>query len=256
MTPLPDRFLRAPLAHRAYWDLAQGRPENSRAAIRAAIEAGYGIEIDVQLSRDGEAMVFHDDALERLTGAQGPVAAQDAQDLGKIALKGGDGETIPTLAQVLDIVAGRAALLIEIKDQDGALGPSIGGLEQAVARAIDGYDGAAAVMSFNPHSVIKMAALAPDVARGIVTCDYSAEDWPRVAEARRGQLREIKDYDAARASFISHQAADLSRARVAQLKARGAHVLCWTIRSAAQEAAARRVAESITFEGYAPAIRA
>ena len=68
---LPPAFLRCPLAHRALHDVTDGRPENSRAAIRAAIEAGYGIEIDLQLTGDGQAMVFHDYGLKRLTGADG-----------------------------------------------------------------------------------------------------------------------------------------------------------------------------------------
>lgn len=253
---LPNAFLRAPLAHRAYWNLAQARPENSRAAIRAAVEAGYGIEIDVQLSRDGAAMVFHDYALDRLTAGKGAVNAQTAAALETIPLKAGDGSGMPQLSDVLDIVAGRAALLIEIKDQDGGLGANIGRLEQAVATALTGYRGPVAVMSFNPHSVIQMAALAPDVPRGITTCDYASEDWPMLNAAKRARLRAIPDYDAAGASFISHQAEDLSRARVADLKTRGAGVLCWTIRSRAQETRARRIAQNITFEGYAAEIPA
>ena len=122
---LPRGFVDLPLAHRALHDVAQGRPENSRAAIRAAIEAGYGIEIDVQLSADGAAMVFHDYALDRLTHDSGAVRLRSAADLKAVPLKGGD-EGIPDLPEVLQLVAGQVPLLIELKDQDGAMGTNLG----------------------------------------------------------------------------------------------------------------------------------
>ena len=142
-------------------------------------------------------------------------------------------------------------LLIEIKDQDGALGPDVGPLEEAVARAIAGYDGPVAVMSFNPHSVAAMARLAPDVPRGLTTCGLRPKGLAAPAAGGRDRLREIPDYDRDGASFISHEAADLDRPRVAELKDAGAAILCWTIRSPEAEAAARRIADNITFEGYA-----
>ena len=104
--PLPQAFLRAPIAHRALHDRARGVIENSPSAIRAAVKAGYAIEIDLQLSSDGVAMVFHDDDLDRLTAERGPVAARTAAELGRIELKDST-DTIPTLAQVLDLVGGR-----------------------------------------------------------------------------------------------------------------------------------------------------
>lgn len=255
MNTLPDAFLKAPIAHRALHDVSAGRPENSPAAIEAAARAGYGIEIDLQLSRDGVAMVFHDYDLKRLTGQAGPVRQRSAAELGQITLTGGT-DTIPTLTQVLEQVAGRVPLLIEIKDQDGAMGASVGALEGATAQALQGYDGPVAVMSFNPHSMIAMSGLAPDIPRGLTTCSYSAKDWPLLPEGTRTRLRNIPDYDAARASFISHQASDLGAARVADLKARGAAILCWTIRSAQSEAEARRIAQNVTFEGYTAVIPA
>ncbi|WP_299701608.1 glycerophosphodiester phosphodiesterase family protein [uncultured Tateyamaria sp.] len=245
---LPDAFLGAPLAHRALHDVTDGRPENSRAAIRAAIDHGYGIEIDVQLSADNQAMVFHDYALDRLAEGTGPVRVVPAGTLGQTPLKGGY-EGIPTLPEVLEIVAGQVPLLIEIKDQDGAMGDDIGPLEQATAAALNGYDGPVALMSFNPHSVARMAALCPDIPRGLVTGAYAADDWPLNA-ATRDHLRGIPDFDGVGASFISHEAADLARQRVADLKDAGANILCWTIRSLAEEAQAREVAQNVTFEGY------
>lgn len=251
---LPTAFFKSPFAHRALHDIADGRPENSRAAIRAAVSAGYGIEIDVQLSADGAAMVFHDYALERLTGAKGAVRVQPANALAQIQLTGGD-EGIPTLPEVIDLIAGRVPLVVEIKDQDGGMGADIGPLEDATAAALRGYPGDVALMSFNPNSVARMAELAPNIPRGLVTSAYRYEDWP-LPKATCDRLRDIPDYDRVGASFISHEAADLNRARVSDLKARGAMVCCWTIRSAAQEADARKIADNITFENYRAALTA
>lgn len=255
MTPLPRAFLRRPLAHRALHDVAKGRPENSRAAVAAAVAAGYGVEIDLQLSRDGRAMVFHDYDLGRLTAETGPVCDRDAAELRGVRLDGGD-EGIPDLGQVLALVAGRMPLVAELKDQHGRMGDAGGALERAVARDIAGYDGPLALMSFNPHMVMRLARLAPDVPRGIVSCAFDAPDWPMLDEETRARLRGIPDYDRAGCGFISHRAEDLRSPRVAELKARGAAVLCWTVRSPEAEARARQVADNITFEGYKAAIPA
>lgn len=246
---LSSGFLTVPLAHRALHDVAQGRVENSLSAVRAAIDAGYGIELDVQLSADGAALVFHDYDLMRLTGRAGPVQALTQQQARETPLTGGGGDTILSLPEILSEIAGQVPVLIEIKDQDGAMGADVGPLEQAVAKAIHGYVGEVAVMSFNPHSVAEMARLAPQVARGIVTSDYDPADWP-LTEATCTRLRDIPDYDAARASFISHQHDDLQRPRVQELKQAGAAILCWTVRSPDAEAAARQIADNITFESY------
>ena len=244
-------FLTRPVAHRALHDLAKGRPENSRAAIRAAIARGYGIEIDLQRSADNRAMVFHDYDLARLTGVNGRLSDHTEVALAGIGLTGGD-EGIPSLPEVLEIVAGQVPLLIEIKDQDGEMGPNVGPLEQVTAEALKGYVGPLAVMSFNPHAMAEMARLAPDIPRGLTTCAYDPEDWPEVPEPMRAQLRGIPDFDRVGASFISHHARDLGTAPVSALKARGVPVLCWTIRAPAQEAEARKRADNITFERYLP----
>lgn len=246
---LPQSFVSTPFAHRALHDIADGRPENSRAAIRAAIAAGYGIEIDVQLSGDGAAMVFHDYHLERLTDVQGAVQLLSADALKSTPLRGGN-EGIPDLPEVLSLIAGQVPLLIELKDQDGAMGPRVGALERATAQALTGYTGDVAVMSFNPHAVVAMQELAPDVPRGLTTSAYRPDDWPPLPKETCAALRGIPDYDRVGAVFISHEVDDLGRARVAELKKAGAVVNCWTVRSAAQEAVARQVADTITFEGY------
>ncbi len=248
-TPLPAAFLLSPLAHRAYHNRAEGRPENSRGAMRAAIAAGYGIEMDLQLSKDGVAMVFHDEALDRLTEASGLLRDRTAVELGQVKLRDCD-EGIPTLAEVLALVAGRAPLLIEIKDQTDLMAATDGRLETATATALADYRGAVAVMSFNPHSITHMARLAPHIARGLTTSAFDPADWAPLPAATCDHLRAIPDYERTESSFISHEAADLASPRVAELKSQGAAILCWTIKSAQAEAIARQIAQNITFEQY------
>lgn len=249
--PLPPGLLARPIAHRGLHDAAAGRPENGLSAIRAAIRHRFAVEIDVQLSRDGEAMVFHDEALERMTDRRGPVAAMTADELGCIRLAG-TGDTIPMLAEVLALTRGQAPLLIEIKDRTGSLEATDGRLEQATARIVEGFSGEVAVMSFNPAIVAAMAMAAPGCARGLVTDSFAPAEWPGVPSGTLDRLRGIPDYDATGSSFISHEAADLSRPRVAELKSAGAAILCWTTTSPAAEERARRVAHNVTFEGYLP----
>ncbi|MFO7772057.1 MAG: glycerophosphodiester phosphodiesterase family protein [Roseovarius gahaiensis] len=253
MSQLSAAFHRLPLAHRALHDVHAGRPENSRAAIEAAIAAGYGIEIDLQLSRDGHAMVFHDYDLGRLTDQKGPIQQRSAEDLMQIDLRGGQ-EGIPTFAEVLRIVAGRTPVLVELKDQHGQMGQADGRLERAVAQDVQGYGGPLALMSFNPYSVAALRDLVPMIPRGLTTCAFSEKDWPLLKADRREALRDIPDYNSTGASFISHAFKDLSADRVAALRGSGASVLCWTIRSRQAERDARQFADNITFEGYLPDI--
>jgi glycerophosphoryl diester phosphodiesterase len=253
---LPPAFLRLPLAHRGLHDRAKGVIENSRAAVKAAVAAGYGIEIDVQRAADGEAMVFHDDELPRLLGAPGLVHDYGSFDLGRMTLTGtADSEGVPTLAEILGVVAGRVPLLVEIKDQDGALGPGVGALEARIAEVVRGYAGPLAFMSFNPHSVAAIGAAAPDRPRGLTTCDFEDGDWA-LPDYRRAELEALADAERVGAAFVSHDHRDLDNPAVGRLKREGLPILTWTIRSAEEEAAARRVADNITFEGYRPAIPA
>lgn len=249
--PLPPSFLRRPIAHRALHDRERGRPENSRSAVKAALEAGYPIEIDLQISSDGQAMVFHDDTLDRLTGEEGPVNARTATELSSMRLLDSE-DGIPTLSDILALVRGRVPLLIEFKDQTGSMSVTDGRLEAAAISALRGYQGPVAFMSFNPHAVAELARLSPAIPRGLVTSSYRPADWAELTPATCERLRQIPDYDRTGATFISHEASDLARPRVAELKSKGAAILCWTIRSPAAEAMARKVAQNVTFEGYLP----
>lgn len=251
MTALPACFLTYPIAHRGLHDASDGRPENSLAAFRAAIAAGYGIELDVQMSSDGAAMVFHDDHLDRLTDQIGPIAQRPAADLSGIKLSGGH-DTIADLKQVLELIAGHVPLLVEIKDQDGNMGQDVGPLEAAVATALQPYRGPVAVMSFNPHSVSAFGEIRPDIPLGLVTDRFEPEDWPGLNAERREHLGQILDFGASGAGFISHNQTQLDDHPVSSLKAQGVPVLCWTVRSRDEEHRARSIADNVTFEGYLP----
>lgn len=249
MPALPQSFIDLPVAHRGLHDLANGIPENSLAAAAAAIAGGYAIELDVQPSKDGVAMVFHDEEMARLTGQDGLITDYTAAELGQITLKGGN-EPVPTLAEFLSFVAGRVPLLVEIKSQDAFDGSNSTTLVEEVARVLDGYQGDVALMSFNPHAVLALHKAIPHLARGLTTWGW--DELPEAALPAEiiAPMVDIAAYEPAGCSFISHHHTDLTRPRVADLKAKGAKILCWTIRSPADEEKAREIADNITFEHY------
>lgn len=249
MIRLPDAFLTTPLAHRGFH--GEGRPENSLEAFEAAMSAGYGIELDVQGTADGHAVVFHDDTLDRMTDETGPVRHRTLEQMTQIPLLGSG--RIIELGELVRLVDGRVPLLIEIKDQSGQLGTTDGRLEKAVAEATKGAKNVA-VMSFNPEAVAGMRDLSPDLPRGLVTERFDASYWTGADAETLDHLTAIRDYDRVGASFISHNRKHLNDPRVGELISTGADVLCWTVRSSEEEAEARQIARNITFEGYAAPI--
>ena len=222
-----------PFAHRGLH--GPGVPENSRAAFEAAVAAGRGIELDVQPSADGEAMVFHDARLERLAEAQGPVRGLAADALSRIRLRG-SAETIPTLADALALVAGRVPLLIELKTP----GRRSGALSRAVERALAGYDGPVAAMSFNPAVGAWFARHAPERLRGLVVSE--------AGKPRRGRLRRALAAWWARPDFLAYDVRDLPSAFAARARARGRKVLTWTCRSGEERALGAAFADQIIYE--------
>ena len=253
--PLPEAFLSTPITHRGYHEASKGVIENSLSAFRAAIAAGYGIELDIQLSADGQAVVFHDDTLDRVAEGSGLVQDRSAAELGLIRLKGSR-DTIPTFGETLALVAGRTPLLVELKDQSGDMSGTDGVLERATVAALAGYQGPVALMSFNPHTVVRLAELAPDLPRGLVLAGDDPDGWAPAPRAVFETLMTAPDYARSQSSFISHGLTDIDRPLVRALKAAGETILCWTVRSAQTEALARRIVHNITFEGYpAPIVR-
>ncbi|WP_424967054.1 glycerophosphodiester phosphodiesterase family protein [Dinoroseobacter sp. S375] len=249
MTALPQAFLDRPLAHRGLHDERAGIIENSPSAMAAAVAHGYGIELDVQVTRDGEALVFHDARLERLTGQDGLVRDHTLAEMTRFPLLGGD-EPSASLRDVLAMVDGRVPVLIELKSQPSEDAPEDGTLARAVARALSGYDGLAATMCFNPQAVAPLRQAAPDRALGLVTEDFST--LPYLSAAQQDHLNNMTDFDAVGASFISHDCKSLHMAPVQSMKARGVPVLTWTIKSPEDAQAALKTADNITFEGYLP----
>ena len=223
-----------PFAHRGLH--GEGRVENSRAAFDAAIAAGYGIELDVQLSRDGEAMVFHDYKLDRLTGAVGEVAALSAAQLGAIRLSGTD-ETIPTLRETLQHIAGRVPVLIEVK------APGLNATRNcmAVFRALEGYRGTVGVMSFNPHVPRWFAAHAPRVLRGLVMTENGRRGV-------RGRLERAFAFWRSHAQFLAYDVRDLPSRFARRRRKRGMPVFTWTVRSDEDHGRAALHADQIIFE--------
>lgn len=159
-------FLR-PYAHRGLWD--EQKPENSMAAFQAAAEAGFGIELDVQLSKDGTVMVFHDYTLDRVCGKEGLLTDLTAAELSTLRLKDTE-QTIPTLAEVLRLVDGRVPLLIELKGETGDTA-----VVSATLAVLEGYTGAWCMESFNPLIVRAVKKQAPHVVRGLLSSDLCKE---------------------------------------------------------------------------------
>lgn len=227
------RLTALPYAHRGLH--GRGRIENGRAAFRAAIERGRGIELDVQGSREGDAFVLHDYELGRLSAAAGAVASLAAAELAQVKLKGG--EALPSLSEMLDLIGGRVPLLIEVK----AKRLMVAGLCASVARALDAYNGPIGVMSFDPRIGAWFARHAPQVLRGLVVTEQGKTRL-RGAVERRVALWH------ARPDFLAYDICDLPSRFAAAVRARGLPVMTWTVRSDAEHARAATHADQIIYE--------
>ena len=165
-TPL-NRLIARPIAHRGLHDAARGVIENTAAAVTAAIAGGYGVEVDVQVSADGEAMVHHDDVLGRLTEGEGRLDQMSAAALARVPFRDADARMM-TLGELCDLIAGRATLVVELKSRfDGD--PRLPG---RVATVLSGYGGPAAPMSFDPMQLAVLRQKSPRLPRGIVAAKY------------------------------------------------------------------------------------
>ena len=222
-----------PFAHRGLH--GGGRIENSRGAFAAAIAEGHGIELDVQVSRDARALVIHDYQLDRLTEGIGPICGMVAAELERIRLRNSD-ETIPSLPEVLELVGGRAPLLIEVKSP----GRRVDALSGAVRDALIGYEGPVAVMSFNPEIGHWFARNAPDVLRGLVVTE-AGRKW-------RGTIARHLALWRSRPDFLAYDIRDLPSRFAARQRARGLPTLTWTCRSDADRARAAEHADQIIYE--------
>jgi glycerophosphoryl diester phosphodiesterase len=238
-----------PVAHRGLHDAQNGVIENTASAFSAAIAGNYAIECDLQISADGEAMVYHDAALGRLTEGAERLDAVTAAALKRVAFKTTSDRMI-TLGDLCDLVAGRATLVIELKSRfDGERR-----LVARVAEVLAGYSGPAAVMSFDPAQVAMLRQRAPSLTRGMVAeSHYRHRDWNRLPAGSRRMMAYFTHAMSTRPQFIAYAVKDLPAAL--PLLARrlfGLPLLAWTVRDAQDRARAGRYADQMIFEGFRP----
>ena len=227
-------------AHRGLHD--GEKPENSLAAFRAAVEAGFGIELDVRLSSDGVLMVFHDDTLERMVGIKSKVADLTASELSALRLLDSN-EGIPTFDEVLDAVGGRVPLLVEIKEDQGDHAVS-----DATAKRLSSYEGGFIVESFNPLSVRNARKKLPKTPCGFLSCKH------KVRTVIYLMLTNLMFNFLCRPDFIAYCHTDSSNIFLRLVRAIfRVPTVAWTVCSEVEERAARAKGFcGIIFEGYVP----
>jgi glycerophosphoryl diester phosphodiesterase len=239
-----ERLFAPAIAHRGLW-APDAAPENSLAAFQAACALGYGIELDVQLSADGEAMVFHDEDLHRMTGVGGRLADRTAAELSELRLKGGE-ERIPTLSETLALVGHRAMVHVELKTPYGHVGP----LEQRVHEILIDHAGPVCVIGFNPYSHAWFAERFPGVLRGLDS--YSYKKAPHLGEAQRASFAKLEHIAIARPHFLALGVDMLPSDAAAKHRARGLPVVAWTVRGPDQWSAIQGGCDNLIFEGWRP----
>ncbi|WP_127089452.1 glycerophosphodiester phosphodiesterase family protein [Aquabacter cavernae] len=241
-------FTRQPVAHRGLHDAARGIVENSRSAVSAAVAGGFGVEIDVQLSADGKVVVFHDTSLDRLTQGRGAVNAQPAATLHGMTLLDTP-DHILKLRDVLDIVAGRSPLLIEMKSAfDGDMR-----LADACVALLADYAGPFALMSFDPDLIAHVRHTAPSILRGIVAEGrYDEREWPDLSNRLRRSLPRLLHWPRTRFDFVAYRVRDLGDGTPRLMRRLGIPVFAWTVRTPEQRARGATLADQIIFESFVP----
>jgi len=245
----PHWLTAKPIAHRGLHDPAAGLIENTLSAARAAIERGFAIECDVQLSSDGEVFVFHDDHLDRLTTLSGDFKKHSAREITTITLKDTT-DRIPTLREFLDTLSGRVPLICEIKSRfDGSIDAVRG-----VAEILKSYQGPVALKSFDPILVEAMVHLAPERPRGFIgESIYDDSEWDFLSAQQKHDFASLKTFNAMKPDFLSWYIKDVDHASPQMMRDHfGLPVMTWTVRTADQFEKARRYADQIVFEGFSP----
>jgi glycerophosphoryl diester phosphodiesterase len=240
---------KAPIAHRGLHDESAGRLENTRAAFAAALDHGFAIELDVQRTADGEAVVFHDFTLERLGGRTEQIAHCTAAALAGIELFG-SADRIETLPAILAQIGGKVPVVIEIKsafDQDRAL------LRRVIA-VVESYSGPFVLKSFDPDVVIALREEAPHLPRGIVSMS-EFEDDKEIRHLSRMAIKAMEQlwhFSATMPDFISWHASDLPTAGTSVARALGKPLMGWTVRSQKKAELVKPFLDQIIFEGFMP----
>lgn len=211
-------------AHRGYFDNETETPENSLAAFQAAVDAGYGIELDVQLSSDGVAMVFHDADLMRMCGVEGKIWEYTCAELQAMKLLG-TSQTIPTLEETLALIGGRVPVIVEYK---------LDKVDKAVCEAgnalLQEYDGVYCIQCFHPLALLWYKQNAPEVIRGQLSQSFwEKEEYD--GQALYALLSYLIENVATRPDYIAYELDDYDNLSLRLCKAMGAKTAGWTIRS-------------------------
>jgi glycerophosphoryl diester phosphodiesterase len=242
-------WLKRPYAHRGLHDAAKGIVENSVSSVRAAMGAGYAIEVDLQCAAGHVPVVFHDAILDRLTGQTGPVAALSADALSRIPLRHSQ-DCIMSFPDLLALVNGFVPLVLEVK----STWTGDGKFEAHIVHMLASYPGPVAVMSFDPHSLKAFREIAPLLPRGLVADRFDDEShWSQLTIWQRIAMRNLLTSAIAWPNFIAYDIAALPA--VAPLAARflfGLPLLAWTVRTAEERERALRYADAMIFESIRP----
>ncbi len=235
-------LVETPIAHRGLHD--EQFPENSISAFKNAIKHGYVIELDVQMLSDGTVVVFHDESLSRMTGNDGYLKFLTKQDLPMLKLSGGK-ETIPTLEEVLETVAGQTPIIIEVKNNS-----KVGELEQKVIDLLYKYNGEVAVASFNPMVLAYFKQHAPSILRGQLAGYLKNIKMKFIT--RWGMKRMILTKKLAAADFIMYEAKTLPNRFVRKFKK--LPLIAWTVKSQEEYLKVVKYCDNVVFEGFEPKI--
>ena len=240
-----ERLFGPPIAHRGLWS-ADGPPENSLGAFHAACAAGYGIELDVQLSADGEAMVFHDAQLRRMTDREGRIADHTADDLRQMRLAGGDERSRPSPKHSLKWAGGRW-----FTSKSRSLYGEVGPLERRVCEILIDHAGPTCVIGFNPYSHAWFADHHPRVLRGLDSYSYRGPDARHLAPDVRRRYATLGHVSIAKPHFLALSLDMLPSAKADTYRRGGMPVIAWTVRDPDEWEAVRDHCDNLIFEGFA-----
>lgn len=237
-------FLRRFFAHRGLYEKDQSVPENSLPAFRRAVEAGYGIELDIHITADGRLAVFHDDDLSRMCGVPGAVEERTWAELAALRLCGTQ-ECIPLLSEVLAVMGGREPIILELKR-----GSRNDALCEAALEALRAYDGPVCIESFDPFIVRWWRKNAPGYLRGQLSC--TMRDFKGgTSRLNAFFLSRLLLNFLARPQFIAYGRCPRKPWTVRLCEAMGAMRVCWTSREPGDDAEN----DAVIFEHYRPAVR-
>lgn len=245
----PDWLTARPVAHRGLHDITRGIVENMPGAVQAAVAGHFSIEVDIQLSADGEAMVHHDHALGRLTEATGPVVAKTAAELKAIKFRDTP-ERMMSLSDLCSMVAGRVPLVIEVKSHfDGDRK-----LVKRMAEVLASYQGQAVGMSFDPDQVVALRELLPSRPRGIVAQrSYEDEYWAYLSPQQRDSMLYLRHGFQTQPHFVAFKVDQLpAPAPWIARNVFGCALLGWTVRTPEQRTRVGQYADQMIFEGFVP----